>query len=313
MAASWGRFLFFALVGLVLFYVGPKVGATAGVITGYALTLLYIQSPLEVIMSWLPDFLRGLVSLRKMDSLALGGTDLTPSPTPRPTQATFARLELRGVTHSYRHEKDDRVFTLGPIDCTLVPGELVFIVGGNGSGKTTLGKVLTGLYPPETGRIFLNGAEVTEGARDDYRQTFSAVFSDFFLFDRFLGLPAAAEAGRINDYLERLQLSHKVRIEGERLSTTALSQGQRKRLALLTAYLEDRPVYLFDEWAADQDPSFKDVFYRVLLPELKARSKAVVVITHDDRYFDAADRIIRLESGKLRAAAVERQALTTAS
>jgi putative ATP-binding cassette transporter len=82
-------------------------------------------------------------------------------------------------------------------------------------------------------------------------------------------------------------------------STLALSQGQRKRLALLTAYLEDRPIYLFDEWAADQDPQFKEIFYHHLLPELRARNKTVLVITHDDRYYDVADRLIKLDYGKL--------------
>jgi putative ATP-binding cassette transporter len=83
------------------------------------------------------------------------------------------------------------------------------------------------------------------------------------------------------------------------LSTTALSQGQRKRLALLTAYLEDRPIYLFDEWASDQDPFFRDIFYKQLLPELKRRGKTVFVISHDDRYFDIADRAIKLDYGKV--------------
>jgi putative ATP-binding cassette transporter len=63
--------------------------------------------------------------------------------------------------------------------------------------------------------------------------------------------------------------------------------------------LEDRPFYLFDEWASDQDPLFKDVFYKQLLPELKSRNKAVLVITHDDRYFAGADRLIRLDYGRI--------------
>jgi putative ATP-binding cassette transporter len=125
------------------------------------------------------------------------------------------------------------------------------------------------------------------------------VFSDFFLFDSLLGLEVPEGDARPEEYLERLLLHHKVKIEGGTLSTLDLSQGQRKRLALLTAYLEDRPIYLFDEWAADQDPEFKEVFYRHLLPDLKARGKTVVVISHDDRYYDAGDRLVRLDSGGL--------------
>jgi putative ATP-binding cassette transporter len=100
-------------------------------------------------------------------------------------------------------------------------------------------------------------------------------------------------------YLSQLQLNHKVQVKDGTLSTTELSQGQRKRLALLAAYLEDRPIYVFDEWAADQDPHFKEIFYRQLLPELKARGKALLVISHDDRYYHLADRLIKIDYGQV--------------
>src|SRR5262249_29000859 len=145
----------------------------------------------------------------------------------------------------------------------------------------------------------LNGELITHANRDNYRQLFSAVFADFYLFDNLLGLNRKELDVEAQGYLEELHLRHKVKIKDGVLSTTAVSQGQRKRLALLTAYLEDRPFYLFDEWACDQDPCFKDVFYTQLLPDLKARGKTILVITHDDKYFDAADRIIKLDYGRL--------------
>lgn len=195
-------------------------------------------------------------------------------------------------------DREDGVFTLGPIDLTFRPGEIVYLVGGNGSGKTTFAKLLVGLYAPEAGRIRVDGTPVDHASRAAYRQLFSVVFSDFHLFDSLLGLPAQSEAvARV--LLVALQLEHKVRIEQGAFSTLALSQGQRKRLALLVAFLEDRPFYVFDEWAADQDPAFKDVFYRTLLPQLKAKGKTVLVITHDDRYFDLADRLVKLDGGQL--------------
>jgi putative ATP-binding cassette transporter len=155
------------------------------------------------------------------------------------------------------------------------------------------------LYPPASGEIRLNGRAIDARNRDDYRQCFSAVFSDYFLFDRIVGVARNGVDGRARDYLERLHLNHKVSIADGEFSTTQLSQGQRKRLALLCAYLEDRPFYVFDEWASDQDPLFKDVFYTQLLPELRSRGKSVLVITHDDRYFDRADRLIRLDYGQI--------------
>ena len=173
----------------------------------------------------------------------------------------------------------------------------MFVVGGNGSGKSTFVKLLTGLYQPEAGAINWDGMPITDENRDWYRQQFSVVFADFYLFDRLLGLKFSQQDSQ--SYLTQLQLDHKVSLSGQSLSTIALSQGQRKRLALLTAYLEDRSIYVFDEWASDQDPVFKQIFYTQLLPELRNRGKTVIAISHDDHYFDCADRIIKLDYGKV--------------
>jgi putative pyoverdin transport system ATP-binding/permease protein len=145
----------------------------------------------------------------------------------------------------------------------------------------------------------VDGRAIIDANRDDYRQLFSAVFSDFYLFDSFIGLNGDNLDAQAQTYLRQLHLDRKVKVNGSKLSTIYLSQGQRKRLALLTAYLEDRPFYLFDEWASDQDPQFKEIFYRQLLPDLKARGKTVLVITHDDGYFSCADRLVKLDYGQV--------------
>lgn len=208
-------------------------------------------------------------------------------------------IELEGVSHTYRRDNDES-FLLGPINLRFREGELVFIVGGNGSGKTTFAKLLVGLYSPEAGNISVDGEIVTEESRERYRERFSVVFSDFFVFDKLLGLTEAKSfATEAQRYIELLQLDRKVQIEGGHISTVEISQGQRKRLALLAAYLEDRPLYLFDEWAADQDPVFKNIFYTELLPNLQRRGKTIFVISHDDRYFHIADRVIKLDYGKV--------------
>jgi putative ATP-binding cassette transporter len=159
---------------------------------------------------------------------------------------------------------------------------------------------LTGLYSPEAGEVRLNGEHITDENREWYRRHFSVVFSDFYLFESFLGLDST-ETGdaHARDLLTKLHLEQKVKINEAQLSTTELSQGQRKRLALLTALLEDRPFYIFDEWAADQDPVFKSIFYTQILAELKARGKTALVITHDDAYYHLADRTIKLDYGRV--------------
>lgn len=300
-ARGWGNSLFFVLIGLLLFGLPLIQPVSTYALRGAALIVLYMISPLSIILNMLPVIGRAAVALQKVEALGLElATTDQPQDTHTPTAiGQWSELTLDGVTHSYYHEQDDTHFTLGPIDLRFRPGELVFLVGGNGSGKTTLAKVILGLYPPESGTIALDGQPITEANRDAYRQLFSVVFSDFYLFEQLIGMVAPDIDARARGYLSQLHLDRKVQVERGVLSTTALSQGQRKRLALLTAYLEDRPFYVFDEWAADQDPLFKDVFYTQILPDLKARGKTVLVITHDDRYFGHADRLLKLESGQL--------------
>jgi putative pyoverdin transport system ATP-binding/permease protein len=300
-SASWSMLLFFGFIGVLLFALPGRDLVEPSVLMGYCLAALYMQQPLQAVMETVPMLSRGDHSLEKVQQLGMSLQEAASEghALSAPARTSFSRVELRGVTHTYRREHEDGCFTLGPINLNLQPGELLFLVGGNGSGKTTLAKLLTGLYQPESGQVLLDGEPVTADKQEEYRQLFSAVFSDFHLFERLLGLCSEDLAPRVDGYLRRLQLERKVRVENGVLSTTELSQGQRKRLALLTAYLEDRPIYLFDEWAADQDPSFKEVFYAELLPELKRRGKTVVVISHDDRYFHVADHLLRLDSGRL--------------
>jgi putative ATP-binding cassette transporter len=301
-AQNWSHLLYFALIGLVLFLVPALGPLSKQALTGYVLTTLYLMGPLAGVMASLSLFSRAEAALRKVESLGISlATHSTEQCDIQETesQMSFERLELRGVVHSYHHEQDDCNFVLGPINLAFQPGELVFLVGGNGSGKSTLAKIITGLYMPEAGEILLDGEVVTNANRDSYRQLFSAVFGDFYLFDNLLGLNNPNLDRQAGQFLQQLHLQHKVKVSNGVLSTTSVSQGQRKRLALLTAYLEDRPFYMFDEWAADQDPHFKNVFYTQLLPELKARGKTVLVITHDDRYFGVADRVIKLDYGKI--------------
>jgi putative ATP-binding cassette transporter len=296
-AASWGSFIFFAFIGCVLFLLTRYMPVAPHVMSGYAMIFLYMIMPIEGLLSAIPNVGTARVALERVKQV---NADLPEEHVIAAAAATsYERIALEGVTHRYWREKENEVFTLGPVDLTFQPGELVYLIGGNGSGKTTLAKMIVGLYPPESGRILLNGREVDEAMRDIYRQHFSVVFNDFFLFDTLFGIKLDNLDGVAAMLLDELQLSHKVSIENGVFSTLDLSQGQRKRLALLVTYLEDRPFYLFDEWAADQDPLFKDVFYRRLLPSLKAKGKTVVVITHDDRYFHLADRYIKLESGQV--------------
>ncbi len=297
---SWGKLIFFFAVGSLLFVLPNLIAIDSQTLSSYILTFTYMIGPMEGISNKLPLLSKANVALHKIEALGLSLASHAETTTvPPQLKSSWRRLELKGVTHTYQSEQKDINFTLGPIDLTLHPGELVFLIGGNGSGKSTLAKLITGLYLPEAGEIWLDEQPINQQNREWYRQHFSVVFSDFYLFERLLGLDNADLDTQAQDYLKQLQLDRQVNVERGQLSTTALSQGQRKRLTLLTAYLEDRPIYLFDEWAADQDPIFKEIFYTQFLPKLRDRGKTVLAISHDDHYFQLADRIIKLDYGKV--------------
>lgn len=297
--ASWGTLTIFIIVGGFLFILPNVQNVSIAVLSSYVLTFIYIANYLSGIIGFLPFIGRAKIALDQIDCLGLQLAESAESPAKetRDLNLNWQLLELKNVTHAYRSDTEDSAFILGEINLTFKAGELIFIIGGNGSGKSTLAKLITGLYIPEAGKISLDERKINDENREEYRNLFSVIFGDFYLFDRLLGLKNIDKQAK--KYLQKLQLERKLKIENGKLSTIDLSQGQRKRLALLTAYLEDRPIYLFDEWASDQDPTFKNIFYQELLPELKAREKTVFVISHDDRYFEIADRIIKLDYGKV--------------
>ncbi len=300
----WAETLFYLLLGLVLFVVPRFQAASSETLTGFTLAILFLGGPLSLVGGWLPNIGKGVVALRNIEAMGLRLTAEAEVAADAPLAFRQSRpgvLELEGVTHRYMSENDDVGYRLGPITLRIEPGELIFVTGGNGSGKTTLALLVLGLFPPDAGAVRLGGTLVTHDNREAYRQNFSAVFADAFIFDSLLGYAGAKAQERAQELLELLDLDKKLRIENGRLSTVDLSRGQRKRLALLTAYVEDRPFYLFDEWAAEQDPPFRELFYRKLLPELKALGKTVIVITHDDRYFHFADRVLHMTSGQIEA------------
>jgi putative ATP-binding cassette transporter len=299
---GWGQIAFFGFIGFLLFAAPAIEPISRPTLVSAVLVVLYLMTPLDIILTWVPVLGRAQVSLQRVQALipTLERHEYDDS-----QLAPVKPLELRdsicldGVTFSYCDGDLDAGFLLGPVDLTLRPGELVILAGGNGSGKTTLVKLLAGLYRADSGSVRLDGHRVGDLDREAYRQLFSIVFADGHLFRDFLGLDADEIAKRAHDGLDRLGLAPAVAVRGNEFSTVDLSQGQRRRLALLGALLEDRPICIFDEWAANQDPAFKQIFYHKLLPELKAAGKALLVISHDESHFDIADRVIRLQDGRL--------------
>src|SRR5271169_1619270 len=213
----------------------------------------------------------------------------------------FDKIEIRDLTFRYVDKFSDAAFKIGPIDFTLNAGDLVFITGGNGSGKSTFLRVLSGLYPPDSGEIHIDGVRINDNTRDDYRALMSAIFFDYHLFQRLYGIDDP-DPDELDSLFRKFKLEDKTSLTNGQFRTLDLSGGQRRRLALIVSMLEKRPIMLLDEWTAEQDPEYRRKFYDELLPEMLRAGATIIVITHDDRYLDELHlpaRRIRMDEGRI--------------
>ena len=297
----FGQTMIFLLLGVVVFVV-PSFGNTEPeAVVRTATAILFIVGPLSMVIQAVPMMAMANAAaenLMRMDRVLREIAAASEvAETPPQTLTSFEEIRLDGVAFTYA-PVGGVSFGVGPVDLTIRAGELIFVTGGNGSGKSTLIRLLLGLYHADRGMIRLDGKPVTRGSFETYRSLFSAIYADYHLFRRLYGIepPDAAEFEAL---VKLMEMGGKVALQGDLFDTIDLSSGQRKRLALMVSMIEDRPVLVLDEWAADQDPQFRRKFYRELLPMLKARGKTVIAITHDDRYFDVADRRVAMEEGRV--------------
>jgi putative ATP-binding cassette transporter len=305
-AVNWSNIMMLGAIGLAFWLANSLGWANTAVAATYSLTLLFLRTPMLSAVGALPTLLTAQVAFDKLNTF-----DLTPyqAEFPQlPAAKNWQTLELRNLMFHY----GDNGFRVGPVNMTLKRGELVFLIGGNGSGKSTLAMLLTGLYQPISGEILLDGKVVEATSMDSYRRLFSAVFTDVHLFDRLIDDQGqAVDPALVQSWLERLKMQDKIKLEGNRVLNLKLSKGQTKRLALLLATAEQRDILLLDEWAADQDPHFRRIFYRELLPWLQSLGKTVFAISHDDHYFLHADRLLEMRDGTLtELTGIEREAAT---
>ncbi|KAA0784691.1 cyclic peptide export ABC transporter [Bacillus sp. BPN334] len=297
-----GELLFIFVIGIVVF-VFPEifVNMPKETISNYVIVFLYMTGPVNEILGGIPQLVNVRISWQRIQQMVKSVDHIKANEQIATTKEYLdvpICLQLQNVSYKYKNKDGDFTgFGIGPIDMEFNSGEIVFIAGGNGSGKSTLSKLITGLYEPNEGNVLLNGKEI---APEELNQYYSAILSDFHVFDRLYGINTEGMKAEIDHYLELLQLSDKVGIENGRFTTTQLSTGQKKRLALLVTYLEDRPILLFDEWAADQDPGYRRFFYEELLPQMRAKGKCIIAITHDDQYFHLADKLIVMEMGTVK-------------
>lgn len=278
----------------------PSVGEQIMAVTA---VVLFLVGTFLAMVQTLPVFNQTNAALRDLERLEKQLSEAIDEPPPvdpvvRDAFRAFKQIELRDVMFSYKTNGGDAGFTVGPLELTIPRGELLFIVGGNGTGKSTFLKLLTALYHPDAGSLHLDGHTIKDEKVFYYRDLFAVIFGDFYLFDRLYGCEGVSEE-KVRTLIQHMKLEDKVDFKDGRFTTLNLSTGQRKRLALIASLVEDKEIYVFDEWAAEQDQHFREYFYHTILPELKAAGKTVIAVTHDDRYWDRADRVIKFEYGKL--------------
>ncbi|HEC1743155.1 TPA: multidrug ABC transporter permease/ATP-binding protein [Campylobacter coli] len=281
-----------ALVGVEFYLALEFQWASVAEATTIALSILFLRTPLVSMIGSFPTLLLAKIALDKIAKLELD--DYKEHFEKTNFIKDWRQISFKNTSFSY----DDN-FHLNPVNLDLKKGELIFLIGKNGSGKSTFCMLLTGLFKPSEGEIFVDDMKIDDDNLDIYRSLVSAVFSDFHLFTKTLAKEKFADEEKIASWLEFLELKGKTRVEDHELVLTKLSTGQKKRLAMLIALLEERDILVLDEWAADQDPVFRRFFYKKLLPLLKEQGKTIFAITHDDAYFDSADRIFLAEGGNI--------------
>jgi putative ATP-binding cassette transporter len=305
--AQWGRnfavieSMLYALIGLMVFVVPLFVTGYHEVILPATLAVMFIAGPVYTISFVTPLVTQAELALENIETMQ-ERLDAAAEAAACEMDGTLGKdpssIALNDTVLSYRDKEGCPLFTVGPVTAEFHAGQITLITGGNGSGKSTLLRLLTGLIPLDAGGLLADGVPLATDRMQDYRDRISAIFSDYHLSRRLycIGDPDPA---RIRSLLERLDMHNKVTVRDGAFSTIDLSTGQRKRLAFVVAELEDKPVIVLDEWAADQDPHFRRIFYEELLPDLKARGKIVICVTHDDRWFHLADRIYRMNEGRI--------------
>ena len=292
----------FVLLGAVIFLL-PVLGPDeVEHVVPVATVVIFIFGPFSDLVGAIPFMAHAVASIGEIERIEkiLGAFKKENVGDESPEQLpidSFEQLSMEHVHFQYRDEENDRNFELGPINFKINQGELIFMVGGNGSGKSTFLKVLTGLYPPDTGTIKVNDITITHKELQGYRNLMAPIFTDFHLFDKLYGIdPIDAKTAR--KALEHVELTDKTDLKEKNITNISLSAGQRKRLALMISILEDKPIMVFDEWAAEQDPEFRKRFYLEIVPELRKAGKTIFAITHDDKYFYTADRIVKMDYGQ---------------
>ena len=293
---SFLQTMLYILIGIMIFVVPILSTHFSKDIIEVATTTLFLVGSLSATIQTIPSLSQGNVAaMQVLDIEEILKRGINNEVKQYQFDEKVTSIELKDAVFRYDNKEN---FKLGPINFKLSKGKIYFVRGSNGSGKTTLLRLLVGLYNLEEGGVYVNGQLLKDNLKTSYQNLFAVVFNDSHLFSKLYGI-SDKSLDQMPDLISLMELNHKIEIDNKSFNTLDLSTGQRKRIALMVALMEDRDFIVLDEWAADQDPVFRKKFYKKILPSLKKQGKTVIALTHDDAYYDTADEIIKLDNGKM--------------
>lgn len=294
--SQYGLYL---VIGAILFLLPKFELLSSSDSTSYVVILLFISGPINNLINMQNMYTRLMVANKRINSFL---KDFSAAETEDNLQNTavedFQSLEFSGVGFAYGTDALEKSFSLGPLNISVEKGETIFIIGGNGSGKSTFINILTGLYEPTDGSILLNGQTIDKQTVK-IQDLIAAVFTDNHIFSQNYDNYSLQKNSQYQELLKIMELDKIIIDDRDESARRQFSKGQSKRMSMIFALLENKPILVLDEWAADQDPYFRNFFYEKLLPKLKKEGKTIIAVTHDDAYFKHADRIVKFDYGQI--------------
>ncbi|MCP4706865.1 MAG: ABC transporter ATP-binding protein [candidate division Zixibacteria bacterium] len=224
-------------------------------------------------------------------------------------------VKIENVSKDYSYNGNSAT-VIKNISLNIKRGELLLILGPSGSGKTTLLTIIAGLLPPSTGDLFLFGKNILEYTKKELQKLRASkigfVFQTFNLIDAISSLDNIALCGRFagkskSDSTKMAkQISRSINIENlNDKFPSNLSQGEKQRVAVARAFINQPELILADEPTASLESSQGLNIIRLLHKYSRQQNKSVVVVSHDRRICQYADRIINIQDGKIQSVETE--------
>ncbi len=295
--SQYGLYL---VIGVILFLLPALNFLSMEEVTSYVVVLLFITGPINNLINMQNIYSQYLVSNSRINKFLIDfqNDDVDDIVASEILDNEFDSIELKNICFIHENSESENAFELGPLNLRIDKGEVIFIIGGNGSGKSTFINILTELYQPSSGELVLD-EKVNINQSTSIQGLISAVFTDNHLFSNNYDSYSLVNNERYEELIKIMKLDKIVVDDKEQSARRNFSKGQSKRMSMIFALLENKPILVLDEWAADQDPHFRKYFYENLMPRLKQEGKTIIAVTHDDAYFKHADRIIKFDYGKI--------------